>query len=91
MNRLIFPFFPNIHSLKLYRPSIKQCNTIQSHFIPNLEHLYINSIYLGHSCAQLCHYIFASSFPSLHTCRLEEVCNNPYQSSVSFPILTNVQ
>jgi hypothetical protein len=86
-----FSFFPNIHSLKLCRPSIKQCNTIQSHLIPNLEHFYINSIHLGHSCARLCHHICVSSFPNLRICRLEEVSNNSYQSSASFPILTNVQ
>ena len=86
-----FSFFPNIRALKLCRSTIKQCNTIQSCLIPNLKHFYINSIHLGHSCAQLSHHIFATSFPTLRTCRLEEVSTNSYRCSTSHPILTNIQ
>jgi hypothetical protein len=86
-----FSFFPNIRALKLCRPTIKQCNAIQSCFIPNLKHFYINSIHLGHSCAQLSHHIFATSYPSLRTCRLEEVSNSSHRCSTSHPVLTNIQ
>ena len=86
-----FSFFPNIRALKLCRPTIKQCNAIQSCPIPNLEHFYINSIHLGHSCALLCHHIFATSFPTLRTCRLEEVSNTSHRCSTSHPVLTNIQ
>ena len=68
-----FSALPNIRSLKLCRPTANQCDAIEAHMLPQLEHLAIENLYFSDHSEQLCRRLLSSSFSRLHTCRIDRM------------------
>ena len=68
-----FSSLPNIRSLKLCMPTANQCDAIEAHLLPQLEHLSIENFYFSDHSEQLCRRLLSSSFSRLHTCQIDRI------------------